>query len=339
MPWKVDWSVFVDGTDATSAMRPFLTDISVSDKAGTASDTCSLNFDDSEAQARMPTDGAKVQVFLQRVPIFEGTVDRVRSSGSRGGGRTLSVSAKGFDAKGKVKEAQRWHLDDASLSDAMQKAAKLAGLSGVIVDPTLATIQRSYWSPDGETFLAWGERLARELGATFKVRGDQAVLAKRGTGASAAGSIMPLVMARVPGNVISWDIAPVSNRARYSKATVRFFDREKATFREQEVTVDGAEGVAAGQMIRSTAADADQAGQIAEGRKVEAEREGGDGTIQLDLAEEAQAEGSVLLTGARPGIDGTYRITGVTHRADRNGGATTSLEVKQPQGSAGKDPR
>ena len=56
--------------------------------------------------------------------MFSGTVDSVRSSGSRGGGRTLKVTAKGFDSRGKVKEAQGFHKDDATLQDFLDQAAK-----------------------------------------------------------------------------------------------------------------------------------------------------------------------------------------------------------------------
>jgi phage protein D len=59
----------------------------------------------------------------------------------------------------------------------------------------------------------------------------------------------------------------------------------------------------------------------------------------MDLPVEAQAEGTLVLSGARPGIDGSYRIVSVTHKETRSGGATTSLELKQPTGGAGNDGR
>ena len=102
--WKVIWKVVVDGNDMTSAMRPYLIDIEITDKDGSASDTCSLTFDDTDGQVELPKDGASVEVFLNGVSKFKGTLDSVRSSGSRGGGRTLRVTAKGFDSRGKVKQ-------------------------------------------------------------------------------------------------------------------------------------------------------------------------------------------------------------------------------------------
>ncbi|WP_172123237.1 late control D family protein [Devosia sp. 919] len=337
MAWTVSWKVFVDGQDMTDGMRPFLTGITVSDKDGTASDTCSLDFDDSGGQLKLPKDGAKVQVYLQGAAVFSGTVDTVRSSGSRGSGRTLKVTAKGFDAKGKVKEPQSHHMDDATLQQFLGKAARRAGLS-MVIDPALAEITRDYWSADASSFLHMGQKLARELGATFKIRGDKAVLAKRGTGESAGGGTMPIVVGRVPGNVISWDIAPLTTRRSFKSGVSRYFDRPSASFKSVSLDTE-IEGADAINEVRSLAADEGQAQGIAEGRKSDSKREGGEGTVELDLEVTAQAEGTFMLSGARPGVDGSYRIAGVTHKADRGGGSTTSLDLKQPEGGAGKDDR
>lgn len=65
MPWTVDWRVIVDGSDVSVNMRPYLLDIEVTDKDGTASDTCSLTFDDTDGQVMLLKNGAKVRIFLQ----------------------------------------------------------------------------------------------------------------------------------------------------------------------------------------------------------------------------------------------------------------------------------
>lgn len=340
MPWAVSWKVIVDGRDVTSHMRPFLLDIEITDKDGTASDTCSLTFDDTDGQALLPKDGAKVQVFLQGALKFAGTVDSVKSSGSRGGGRLLKVNAKGFDSRGKVKEPQSFHKDDASLGDFIRQAGRQAGISNVIVGDKLASITRDYWAADGESFLHLGQRLAREFNATFKIRagegGDVAVLVPRGE--TALGAVRGVV--GPGGNIISWDIAPFTGRKVFTKGKVSYFDRESASFKSEEIEFDLDRDLPeAANIMRSTAANKDQARDIAEARKSEAKREGGEGSVEMDLEIAAQAEAPFLLTGARPGVDGTYRIVSVKHKASRSGGSTTSLELKQPQDSAGKDKR
>ncbi len=335
MPWIVDWKITVDGQDMSAAMKPYLIDVEVTDKEGTASDTCSLTLDDTGGQIRLPKEGAAVTVALMGATVFAGIVDTVRSTGTRGGGQLLLVSAKGFDSRGKVKEGQSFHKDDATLDQFLAEAARAAGFS-IVIDEVLGRIRRDYWAAEGESFLALGQRIAREINGTFKLRGTQAVLMRRG-----ANPLAP-VTARTGagGNLISWDIAPFTGRRSFTRAKVQYFDRKKAEFRQEELEIETDRDLPeATNVIRSTAGDKDQAKDIAEARKREAEREGGEGTVVLDLTPSAQAEAMLTLTGTRPGVDGSYRIVTVTHRADRSGGATTSLELKQPTGDAGKDQR
>ena len=155
MPWTVSWRVFVDGADVTAVIRPLLMSITITDTAGATSDTCALSLDDTDGQIKLPRKGAAIAVFLQGVEKFAGVVDSAPWSFSRSAGRVLKVNAKGFDSRGKVKQGQAWHLDDATLGEALRKAGGKAGVS-VDVDPAFASIERDYWSPDGQSFLGWG---------------------------------------------------------------------------------------------------------------------------------------------------------------------------------------
>lgn len=118
-------------------------------------------------------------MLLDRVPAFEGVIDSVTSSGGRSEGRKLAISAKGFGTAGSAKSVQGFHLDDATLGELMESAGAEAWFS-VTIDPALASIARDYWSAEFESFLSLGESLARQFGGTFKLRGDWAVLARRG---------------------------------------------------------------------------------------------------------------------------------------------------------------
>ncbi len=338
--WKVTWKVVVDGKDMTSAMRPYLIDIEITDKDGSASDTCSLTFDDTNGQVELPKDGASVEVFLNGVSKFNGTLDSARSSGSRGGGRILRVTAKGFDSRGKIKQPLLFHKDDATLQEFMDEAAKRAGMSSIKLDPDFGNIRRDYWSADGESFLHLGEKLAHEIGGTFKVRDDQAILAKRGEGKATTGAKLPTITGIVGENVISWDIAPFKGRRSFTKAKVRYFDRKAAEFKSKEIEFNLDRDLPeSANIVRAIVSDESQAESVGDARKREAEREGGEGSVEMNLTVEAQAEASFILSGARAGVDGEYRISSVRHKADRGGGSTTSLEIKQPDGAAGKDTR
>lgn len=335
--------VRVDGSDVSSAILPRLMNLSVADKAGVSSDTVSIELDDADGLILLPREGAGIEVLLGSndagvALVFTGVVDEVRGSGSRSSGRTLSISGKGFDGQGKAKEPQEKHWDDQSLGKVFAEAAKRGGIGSVRVDPELAQIVRPYWAMQGESFIHFGERIAREVGGTFKVANGTAILAKRNGGLSAGGAALPAIRAVYGDNLISWEIAPVIGRPRYNKSKVRWYDPKTATWKTEEVEI--ADPNAKAEFTsRFTAPDKDEAKKNAESKKADSERGKGGGSITIDGTPDAQPEGEVILVGARPGIDGTYRIDTVNHDFSRGSGWTTRLEVKQPHGEAGTDSR
>lgn len=334
--------VTVAGQDVSSAILPRLISLSVTDKAGTSSDTVNIELDDAEGIILLPSDGDPIEVQLGDdsgvVTVFRGVVDEVRSAGSRSSGITLTISGKGVDTKGKAKEPRTKHWDSKSLGDVFSEAAQAAGIGSARVDPALAQITRPYWAMQNESFLHWAERIAREVGGTFKVSNDVAILAKRNGGAAPNGAALPAISAIYGQNLISWDIAPILGRPRYKKARARWYDPKKAEWVVEEVEIDdqdaGAEFTA-----RYPAADKGEAKANSDSRKADSERGKGGGSITIDGNGDAQPEGTVILAGARPGIDGTYRIDTVNHSFSRGSGWTTRLDVKQPQGEAGTDSR
>ncbi|GGF38145.1 hypothetical protein GCM10011321_31340 [Youhaiella tibetensis] len=338
MVWKVDWEVSIDGRNLTSKWASVLIDIEVTDKAGATSDACSLTIDDTGGQIRLPREGQRLVVRLQGRKVFEGFIEQPQSSGSRNGGRILKIKAKSADTAGKAKEPQNFHTDDATLGEFLGDAAKRAGLD-LAIDPSFASVRRDYWSAEGESFFALGERWARRLGGTFKIRGDRAVLARRGEATSPSGSALAAVAAIVGVNVIKWDITPRDPRRTFKSGTARWFDRAAAKYKSTGLEFDGDDPGDADNVARFIMADEDEAGEHLDARKRESKREAGSGTVELDLTVDAVAEGQMTIENARAGVDGTYRIESVKHKASRGGGATTTLELKEPAGGAGKDKR
>ena len=334
--------VWVDGRDISFVLSPVLISLRVSDKAGTTSDTATIDLDDRGGHLILPPQGARLVIRLGFsdegvAVVFTGVVDEIRSRGGRGGGRVLTISAKGFDTRGKAKAPQQRHFDRKTVREILEAAGRAAGLDDVRVDEAFAGLVRDYEWMDDESFIALGERLAGELGGTFKVAGNRAVLAKRNGGRSPSGAALPTVTAAWGANLIDWDIAPFLGRARYKRTRARWYDQKDARWREvlAEVETEDAE---ADHTARYSAPGDREALQRAQGDAAESARRGGEGTITIDGNIGAQPEGLCVLTGARPGIDGTYRIDGVEHQYDRRGFVTT-ISVKQPQGEAGKDSR
>lgn len=343
----MDQAIFqlsVAGNNVTERFNAVLEQLTVSDKAGTTSDTASITFDDSGGHILLPKIGDPIDIMLGFkstgiAPVFDGTVDSVRSAGSRGGGTTLVITAKGVDPKGKAKQPLEFHKDDASLQDFMSEAAQKAGLT-MEVQGKLASIQRPYWSAATESFIHLGHRIAREVGGQFKIKGKRAILYEKNAGLSLSGAALSSVTAERGVNLITWDISPAFARPRFQTARARYYDIKQAKWLEKtiEIQQQGASSPATF-THRRTRADQGEADSSATDDQKSSERERGGGSVTIVGAPQAKPEGTCLVVGTRPGIDGAYKIDGVDHTMSRNQGYETKLELKHPEGDVGTDSR
>lgn len=340
MSKRAIFRVLIDGADVSSGFAPHVISIDVNDRAGQTSDTASIVLDDTDGRIVMPGPGAEVAILLGWEgggvgQVFQGVVDEISASGGRGG-RTLTVSAKGMDTRGQAKAPLRVHMDNTTIGAALRRAAGIVGITPVI-DEQIAAIARQYIALDDESFAAFGERIAREVGGTFKIVGSRAVIARRNGGKSATGASLPTVNASWGANLHTYDISPILGRNAEAKTAVRFYDRAAAIWRVVEAAT-GTAGATTTRVALSHAADEGEARTRAEADAQEADRKSGGGSVTIEGNIDAQPEGLCVVSGCRPGIDGTYRIEGVSHSYSRSG-FVSSLELRQPKGDAGRDSR
>ncbi|MFN3347437.1 phage late control D family protein [Pseudorhodoplanes sp.] len=333
MAKRAFYRIMVSGQDISSRFNPLLIDIRISDREGTHSDTASIRLDDRDGRIALPRTGAPIAIMLGwegagAASVFVGTVDEVKSSGSRGGGRELTISAKGVDTEGTSKQPQQKHMDNKTVMEALQEAGRVAGITAIKVDPSFAGHRRDWWGLNEESFLHFGERLARELGGIFKVRGTEAILAAKGAG-SATGLTTGSVTGRYGDNLISWDVSPTMGRPRHRRARARWYDQREAKWKDVEVDIQD-QGARATMGDRFSRADRTEAQGSANNGAKDAEREKGGGSATIDGDAAAKPGGTFILSGTRPGIEGVYRIEGVEHAYSR-AGWTTKLDLKQPQ--------
>lgn len=331
------YDVNVAGTNISAALAPVLLGLSVTDNTGTHSDTATLDIDDTDGRIILPAYGAAVVIRLGwenkgTREVFRGTVDEIRSAGSKSGGRVLSICAKGVNTLGRAKEGQDRHFDNKTIEEILKEAGQYAGITQISVDPQLASIRLPYLDMRSESFLNLGERLGAMLGGNFRVQGEKATLARR------AGGYTPSVSAAAGDNLIIWDITPIIGRARFKKARAKSYDMKAAAVVSEEADTD-LDDADATITIRDLAADPAEAKAVAKSRAVTSEENAGAGTVEINGSTDAVPDGQCVLTGARPGIDGTYKIKSVTHNVSKGGGWTTSISLDHPQAGAGKDKR
>ncbi|MFC5509254.1 phage late control D family protein [Bosea massiliensis] len=334
--------VEINGVDYTDRFQPLVKSIKVSDKDGLTSDTCTIKLADSGGAIALPDENDMLTVYLGDAEagvglVFQGRIDGVRSTGTSGGGQELTISAKGFDATGKAKGVKEKHKDNAKFGDVAKEWGKASGMTDVVIDDDLASIEDEYWSMNNESFIGWGQRVAGEIGATFKVQGDRAMFLSADGGKTARGRSIPDFTVTRGDNLLRWDISPIRGRPGHQKVDVEFYSAKDGKLKTKQIEVDGQKSeVSLRSKVR--ASDEKNAERIARSGGKKVKRKGGSGTVTIVGSHLVKPEGKLILVGAREGIDGEYRITGVEHDYSSKG-YDVDLTVEQPQGKAGKDSR
>lgn len=344
IPWSRSmFAISFGGQTVTDRVMAYLLSVEVVDKAGSTADTCRIVLDDGVAgQGRfeIPEKGTPMTVSLGStgrgvVERFTGFVEKPTSQLSRGGGLLLDITGKSMDSTSGIKEPKQKHADEKPLSAVASEFATAGGLSGIDVHSSLASITRPYWAMDGESVIAWGRRIANEVGGTFKVIGTKGVIVPRSAGISASGKPLQTIIAARGANLITAEISPQNARPEFGRFVGRYYDPKQAKWLEKEITLTGGGGSSGGTPRRQTLSmskpDVGEAEHAGTGESKDSEREKGGGTIEIDGDPMALAEATCQLVGVRSGVDGSYTIETVTDRIDRSRGYVTRLDVVRPQ--------
>jgi uncharacterized protein len=331
------YQVVVAGTDISSILNPILTNMTVTLTAGGSSDSATITVDDSNGQVHIPPDDADIKIYLAGAEVFRGKVNDVKSDGGRDSGGTLSITCSGMDTKGKAKEPRDKHYDDKTVDHILKDAAKAAGYGDVTVDAEIGNIKIPYFGQIDTSLVHLGQKFARDFGGTFKIMGDKIVMVKRGAGKSATGKALSPVAAVRGINLINWSITPFIGRPRHKSVETKWYDTKKAKWMVEKSNTQDKGGKVAGR-TRFSMASQTEAKSRSKADADEADRNKGEGSVTVDGNAGAQPEAKCTVSGARPGVDGTYTIDGVTHTVSR-GGFTTSLTLKKPENGAGEDKR
>lgn len=351
MDWSPAVSVKVDGKDMTAVFQERLVSVLLVDTAGVQSDTVDLVLSDNLALARLelPPTGAEIEVALgygfsaQVVGLYiaeeigaSGPPDRVTIKGY--------ASPYGESAGGKspLNDAKtRSWAEGTKLSAIVAKIARESGLTSA-VSAEAGKVVPGHLDQIDESDMSLLTRIARENGLTFKPGGGRLILVKSGESATASGAALPKVeLART--DITRWSLSV--RRPEAVKRVVTKY-RDLATSKTVEVEVDTPATTSKGgssygdeilARVRSTkkvvTPYANKASAEAGAKAAADEARRKSQQVRLDLPGRADlmAEGRLILSGLRPGIDREWLIRQVTHQMD-DGGWRTSVECELPPG-------
>lgn len=334
---KHHYSVEVAGTNITSTIMPMLVGFEYSHAAGKAASSASIELADVHGRIAMPQDRAPIQIGIDGIEVFTGFVTGVSWSMSKDAGRSLKVSASSADHGGKVKEPDLRNKDDASFGDVFKEWGGKAGLDATAIGD-IASIERDYWIMQNESFMSWGQRMAREMGGTFRIIGNRAFIAPRNEGLSVSGKPLTAISAAAGVNLISAEIEPITSRPKFKDAEITYFDKDKGERVSVKVPT-GIDDVEAAVRTVISAAKKGHAEDRAKSQSKESNRRKGGGSVTILGDPACEPEAVCNVSGCRPGVDGSYRIDGVQGKVSKKSGYTVTLDLKMPGDGAGTDSR
>jgi len=323
-----DFKIIADSQDITAKVRDRLIELRVTDEAGQSSDAVTIALDDRDSVIALPRKGASLEVSLGYLgtgvaALGKFTVDETALSGPPD---TMTIRGRAADLRAGLKSPRTRSWDQVTVGDMVAVIAAGHGYSPA-VSPDLAAIQLGHLDQTEESDLHLLTRLAARYGAVAKPAGGRLLFVPAGEAKSATGKSLPSV-ALSRGDFSRWDVT-LADRGRYGSVTAHWHD-VTGTGQPQPVTVGEGEPV---YTLRGTYRDEAEARAAARAKYEALQR--GRGTITAECGGDIRlaAEGVIVVSGIRDGVDGAWSLTHVTHVYSPVVGYRCELQGESPKNS------
>lgn len=326
-----DYRLLANSKDITSTINDRLISLRYTDEAGLASDMLELVLADNDPATpiQLPATGAELELFLgydgaaERIGMF--VCDEFELAGWPGE-MTIRARAAPFDlSKGgksnmQTQKTRSW-AKGTTLGAVVKKIAKEHGLTAAVASK-LASIALPHIDQADESDIHFLNRIAQKYDAIVKPAAGKLILAKKGEAKTISGQSLPTVKL-TPPEVSRWRM--VRSTRETAGTVVAYWHAVKQAHRN-EVKVGTGEPVRRLKMWYPTKEMA-----LAAARSELDRRERGRITVSVTLPGRTDlvAEGRVVLSGFRDGVDGEWSITRAEHSLD-SGGYTTTIEAETP---------
>ena len=329
-----DYRIIADSEDVTATIRQRFTSLRITDQSGVKSDAVEIVLADHNPAARLalPRTGAELDIQIGYTDALEGmglyVVDSLELSGPPD---KLVIRAKALvqstqtTQSGKTsfqsKKTRSWD-SGMKLGDLTRTIAQEHGVEGVVVN-SLASILLPHQDQTDESDISFLHRLVEDYDGLVKLAAGRLVLTKRSEGRTATGKVMPAV-ALAAEEVTSWR---VSLRERNAMGAVVATWRDADSAETKDVKVGAAEPV---HRLKNPYKDEATAREAAASHYNRSQR--GKGQVSITLPGDTRffAEGRLVLSGFRTGVNGEWLIEKVEHSLT-GAGFKTSIRAVVPK--------
>ncbi len=318
---RPDFSIEVGGTDYTAQIRERLSELVITDKAGFESDSVSIVLDDRQPHIAQPARGALVGVSIGYAGalVFKG---RYVHDGTQftGWPQKMTISALAVNVRGAFNTHRLRTFYDLSLGDLVRRIAGEQGYQ-TAVDSYYDGVSLAWVEQADETDAVFLHRLAKDYGATFKATGQTVVFCRRGPEKdeslrSAFGSFEIR-----PGEHVRDFSVLAEDESPFSQVVAQYHDNNSGL--TESVFVGTGDKV---KRLRRVFGSESEAQAAADAEFKNGQRAAVTGSMTLIGRPDLAAEGELVLSGFRDGVNGVYTLTSVVHRLGAD--YTTEIEFE-----------
>lgn len=317
----VGFLIRANGTDVSQNFQDRLLGLSVVDNAEETADTAEIRLDDRNGAIDIPPTGAILDIALgysgALIELGSFAVDEIRGEIAP---QTLTIAAKGANMTGTLAARKTRAWKTTTVGDILSRIAAEHGLAPRVSD-ALSAISIDYLAQTSESDLNLLGRLARDLGALFKPTARHLIFAERNATTSTTGQPLPVPVIDL-GDIASgaWEL---TSRGSYGRVSASF--RDLGAGRKETVTVGDQDPEL---VLRNTYAREEDAQRAAQAALDRGRRAGSSLSLQLgEFRGDLVAGAQVSLSGLKSGLDGTWFLSRVEHRLDRE--LTTQLNAER----------
>ncbi|SDK39728.1 phage late control D family protein [Bradyrhizobium ottawaense] len=329
------YRVSKDGIDITGQFNDRTTQIKVDLQAGNGNDDqCTITVDDRDWRVARPIPGESLQIWLGYAEIglaymgsFE--IDDVTFVGPP---RSIKLTGKSTGSNDIQKAPAIKDFENKSISDILGGMAGKTGL-GVSISGALGDIKIPFKNQVVSN-LHMIHELERLTGAVAKVVDGHLMFVKRDGGESASGVALPTLVLQ-PEHFGTWQVRYTS-KPGYGGVKAAYFDKDEMVRKWVDSAVGGGLGGLAnkftgnfniGQLFNSK----EEAQQAASSQAANFKRAEVQGVFDLAKGDPwIRDQQTLIVTGMRDGINGSYVIDKVTHTYIKSTGIKSQMECKQP---------
>jgi uncharacterized protein len=332
------YRVMKDGNDITGRFNDRTTQIKVDLQAGNGNDDqCTIVVDDRDWRIARPLTGDVVSIWLGYAEVglsYMGTfeIDDVTFLGPP---RSIKLLGKSTGSSDIQKAPAIREFDNKSVGDILGQMAKQTGL-GVSISGDLAGIKIPFKN-QGVSNLHMIHELERLTGAVAKVVDGKLMFVKRDGAETASGVALPTLVLH-PEHFGTWQVRYTS-KPGYGQVKASWFDKDEMVRKWVGVPISGGDGGVGlakkfGGAFNIGGSPFNSQEEAMQAAKSQAENfKRAEVQAVFDLAKGdpwIRDQQTLIVTGMRDGINGSYVIDKATHSYIKRTGIKSQMECKTP---------